>query len=313
MTDLPIHIDSTMITAFRGCPRKFYNEFVMGYRPSGLSIDLHAGACFSSAVEEVRKRVWKDGQSLDDALLYAQARFFQEWGDVEPPEWKRTAKTKDRVWEAVESYFQQYSPLTDHIRPYVKEDGGPTLEFTFAIPLDDVRFPLHPETNDPFLYCGRFDMVGEYQRRPVVVDDKTTGSSIGQRWAYQWNLRNQFLGYVWACRQRGIDTNTTVVRGIAIQMTQITHAEAIIHYSDYLINLWLNQLSYDLHRLVDCYAKNYWDYNLGDTCTSYGTCVFMDSCQSHNPDVWLQDMEIRHWNPVAKDPTNQPLDAMRTF
>ena len=64
----------------------------------------------------------------------AQARFFQEWGDVEPPEWKRTAKTKDRVWEAVESYFTQYAPKTNHIQPYITSNGRPSVEYTFAVP-----------------------------------------------------------------------------------------------------------------------------------------------------------------------------------
>ena len=40
---LPGYIDATMTTCFRSCPRKFYDEFVLGLRPPGLSIDLHAG------------------------------------------------------------------------------------------------------------------------------------------------------------------------------------------------------------------------------------------------------------------------------
>ena len=120
---LPIHIDATMRSCFVSCPQKFKLEFIHGYRLPGVSLDLHAGACFSSAVEETRKQIWLNGKSLSDALVVAEARFFQEWGDVEPPEWKRTAKTKDRVWEAVESYFTQYPPLTDHIRPYLAADG----------------------------------------------------------------------------------------------------------------------------------------------------------------------------------------------
>jgi hypothetical protein len=100
------YIDSTMITCFRSCPRKFYNEFVLGLRPPGISIDLHAGGVFASAVEEVYRQIWEQDKPLDLALMLAQAKFFTEWGDVEAPEWKRTAKTKDRMWEAVESYFQ---------------------------------------------------------------------------------------------------------------------------------------------------------------------------------------------------------------
>ncbi len=307
---LPQHIDSTMMTCFRACPQKYFREFVQGYRPPGISIDLHAGACFASAIEEVRKQVWLHGKPLGDALMLAQAKFFCEWGDVEAPEWKRTAKTKDRVWEAVESYFQRYSPLTDHVRPYKNPKGEPTLEYTFAIPLlpcsvADINdnFPAHPN-GDPFIYTGRFDMVGEYQGHPCVCDEKTTGSSIGKNWAYQWDLRSQFIGYVWACQQNGIDLDTVVVRGIAIQMTQIVHAEAIKTYSGHLIAKWHDQLRRDMWRLVRCHDDQHFDYNLGDSCTAYGQCAFLAVCQSNNPDTWLQDFVIRHWNPIDKNPAN---------
>jgi hypothetical protein len=321
---LPQIIDSTMLTCFRACPQKYFREFVQGYRPPGISIDLHAGACFAEAIEEVRRQVWLHNKPLGDALMLAQARFFCSWGDVEAPEWKRTAKTKDRVWEAVESYFQHYSPLTDHVRPYKRPDGSPTLEYTFAIPLLpcipwsdqflplDTHFPSHPN-GDPFIYTGRFDMVGEYQGHPCVCDEKTTGSSIGKNWAYQWDLRSQFIGYVWACQQNGIDLDTVVVRGIAIQMTQIVHAEAIKTYSQHLIAKWYDQLRRDMWRLVSNYNDNHFDYNLGDSCTAYGTCAFMAVCQSNNPDTWLQDFVVRHWNPLDKNPTGNDLNAGSTF
>jgi hypothetical protein len=317
-----LHIDSTMMACFRSCPQKYFREFIQGLRPPGISIDLHAGACFASAIEEVRRQVWTHNKCLGDALIIAEARFFQEWGDVEPPEWKRTAKTKDRVWEAVESYFAHYSILTDHIRPYKTASGAPTLEYTFAIPLeptsqlkDATSFPLHP-SGSPFLYCGRFDMIGEYQGQPCICDEKTTGTSIGQKWAYQWDLRSQFIGYVWACQQSGIELDTLVVRGIAIQKEQIVHAEAIKTYSNHLVAKWHEQLRQDLWRLVRCYESGYWDYNLADACTSYGQCSFMASCASANPDTWLDDFDVNFWNPIDKNPTHKPtflVESGRTF
>lgn len=300
MTQLPQHIDSTMMTCFRSCPRKFHNEFILGLRPPGISIDLHAGACFADAIEQVYRGIWEQKLSLETALLMAQARFFVEWGDVEPPEWKKTAKTKDRVWEAVESYFNTYAPLTDHVRPYFNVEGKPSFEYTFAIPLED-DFPEHPD-GGPFLYCGRFDMLGQYQDRPCVRDEKTTGSSIGRNWASQWDLRSQFMGYVWACQQSGLDLDTVIVRGIAIQMTQIVHAEAIKIYSNYLVEKWYDQLRRDMWRLIHSWDEGYFDYNLGDSCTAYGQCQFLNACASPNPENWFTEFEIRHWNPIEKNP-----------
>jgi hypothetical protein len=85
-------------------------------------------------------------------------------------------------------------------------------------------------------------------------------------------------------------------------MTQIVHAEAIKTYSGHLIAKWLEQLRRDLHRLVACHSDNYFDYNLGDTCTAYGTCSFLPVCQSNNPETWLQDFQVSHWSPLDKSP-----------
>lgn len=304
---LPAYIDSTMMSAFRSCPRKFFNEFVLGLRPSGISIDLHAGGAFAHALEVFRKEIHLNNRSIDEALLRANAAFEIYWGDFQIPEHKKTNKRPDRVWAAVESYFQQYPPRTDHIQPYFV-DGKPTFEFTFAVPLDaDIigggDWPLHPVTGEPFLYSGRFDMLGSYLDEPVVEDDKTSGTGHYANWSEKWDLRSQFIGYTWACRQLGIPVDTVVVRGVGIQMTQIAHAEAIKPYSDTLRARWLEQLRRDLWRLVGMWNEGYWDYNLGETCNSFGNCIFIQPCQSLTPDAWLKTFDERRWNPLHQDPT----------
>ena len=153
---LPPFIDSTMLTCFRSCPRKFYNEFVLGLRPPGISHDLHAGGAFAAAIEAYRRAVFGRHLPDDEAQRAALAAFLVYWGDYEVPEHKKTAKSRERMWEAVEEYISKFPPLTDHVQPYAV-DGDPTFEFTFAIPLEpavqysDIEtarangyWPLHP-------------------------------------------------------------------------------------------------------------------------------------------------------------------------
>lgn len=321
---LPQHIDSTMLTCFRSCPQKYYKEFVLGLRPPGISIDLHAGGCFATACEVIRKAFYGSHLSQADAMLKGHAAFQIAWGDFEIPEFKKTAKTRENVWLAVEEYFKHFSLATDHIQPYYIS-GVPTFEFTFAVPLEPAvnpveymdgpeeapssvllhdhafAFPLHP-SGEPFLYTGRFDMLGSYNSRPCVVDDKTSGRSISTGWSDQWNLRNQFIGYTWACRQMGIDLDTVVPRGITILKTKTDFAEAIKLYSDDLRSRWLEQLRRDLWRIRRAWDEGYFDFNFADACTAYGNCIFMDMCASPNPENWVEAFEVRRWNPLHKDP-----------
>lgn len=327
--ELPLYIDSTMRSAFVSCPQKFFREFVQGYRPKGgKSIDLHAGGCFAAATEEVYTQVHVNKRPLADALLVAQARFDAEWGDFEIPEYKKTSKTWDRVWTAVaggagpndEGYFQHYPPLTDHVQPFFDASGKPTFEYTFAIPLEPAcdpavydgktacsdstnrDFPLHP-SGSPFLYAGRLDMLGTHMGHVVWRDEKTSKNNpnTNAHWSEQWDLRSQFIGYTWALQQLGFDCEGGVVRGIGILKEKIGHAEAIKTYSQVVIDRWYEQLRRDLWRIRRAYDEGYWDFNFGEACTSFGHCMFMRVCQSATPESWLNEFEVRHWNPLHKD------------
>ena len=319
---LPTYIDATMTSCFRSCPRKFYNEFILGLRPPGISIDLHAGGAFAHAVEVVRKEFYVNGHSLVDALLRGRAAFEIYWGEFEIPEHKKTTKKPENVWRAVEDYFRAYDPLTDHIQPYMV-DGKPTLEFTFAIPLepgiggihdefDSGMWPLHPVTGNPFVYAGRIDMLGEYLGMPIVCDDKTSGTGHYGNWTEKWDLRGQFIGYTWAANVLGIPADQVAVRGVGIMATQTALAEAIKPYSDSLRERWLEQLRRDLWRIVRMWDKGYFDYNFAESCVDYSGCIFSQPCQSNDPDPWLKNMTVRRWNPTAVDPTQggDPLDPL---
>jgi hypothetical protein len=305
--DLPIYLDSTMMSTFRSCPKKFYREFVLGLRPVGLSVDLHAGGCFAAGLETFYDGYYIGGKSTESALMLAYRRFLAEWGDFESV--KDTPKSKDRVWEAIadpqEGYIATYPPSTDKVQPY-RVDGKPTMEFTFAVPLEPIGdretgFPLHPVTGEPFLYSGRFDMLGEMGNRPVVRDEKTT-KSIAHNWSSQWDLRGQFSGYCWACQKHGLPVDTVVIRGIGILKTKFHQVEAIKIYDEHNIARWHEQLRRDTWRLVDMWNTEWWDYNLAESCSSYGGCAFLDLCNSKQEELWYPNYTIRRWNPLQKNP-----------
>ena len=309
------YVDSTMMSAFRSCKRKFRNEFIYGLRPKTTSIHLHAGGAFAKALETLYDAIHNGKMTTNDALKHAFIDFKNAWGD-QHLDYIDGPKSFDNMWAAVESYIAFYPPMTDHLQPYRSDDGKATTEFSFAIPLDDPNFPRHPVSGDPFVYVGRFDMLGKlYGTTPCVKDDKTT-SAAGPSWPNQWDLRGQFLGYVWACQRCGIPLDTVVIRGVVIQKTQIRHVEAIKTYPQYLVDRWYTQLGHDLHALVRAWNSGYFDYNFGESCTSYGNCMFTSVCQSRDELTWMQEYTVRRWNPLLRaelaepnDPVNAPARA----
>jgi hypothetical protein len=310
---LPLHIDSTMISCFRSCAQKFFQEFILGRRPSATSIDLHFGAVFSRTLEHFYRQVWEQGidprTALDRCLIFFQ----NEWGDAAPTR-DSSPKTKENCWDALESYVSTYPPHSDHVQPLLVS-GRASFEFSFAIPLADPSFPRHP-SGDPFIYVGRADLLGEHKALPVIRDEKTA-SRLDSNWSDHWNLRSQFLGYCWAAQQGGIPVENVVVRGIIVKKkSPCVQVEAIKPYSKMLIARWYEQLRRDLHRLVEMWEYgsrmaalsgrqidgSSFDYNLGETCTQYGLCPYMDLCKSPNPDRWASNYVVRRWNPLERNP-----------
>lgn len=307
--DLPQYVDSTMMSAFRGCHQKFFREYGEGLRPDETSIDLHAGSVFSATLERIYREVFINGADSEMALARGYATFTTEWGDFTPRNPKHP-KTPDNMWSAVEQYIKTFPPKSDPVQPFFV-GNTPSFEFSFAIPLDFPGFPRHPVSGDPFVYVGRFDMFGRMQGKPVVRDEKTA-QQLPSNWAEKWDLRSQFLGYCWALQHNGIPCDTVVVRGVIITTTMVRLVEAIKRYPQFLIDRWFDQLRRDLTTLVQCHNEGYWDYNLGDTCTSYSHCPFMPLCTSPQPDNWLSSYNVRRWNPlnrnpVAQEPSSIPL------
>jgi len=294
----PAVFDNTMRCAFVNCPRSFFLSYIHDLKPQGENVNLHAGAAFAKGIETTRMMHYARGEPVAKATAEGARELLKHYGDFVAPD--KSAKTSDRTLGALGSYLAQYPPETDHIQPLVF-NGKPAIEFSFAHPLTDV---LHPTTGEPIIYCGRFDMLGVLNNNPssvFVVDEKTT-SQLGATWSKQWELRSQFMGYVWACQQSGIDLDTVCVRGIGILKTKFSEAEAFKTFTSLKIERWHDQLRRDLWRLRRAWDEGYFDYNFADACSSYGGCPFIDLCSSPAPERWFSHFTQRRWNPVLKNP-----------
>lgn len=290
----PAAIDSTMLTCFRSCPQKFYNEFCLRLAPMAKSPDLHAGGAFAAGIEAVRRAVYTDKLALEAALAKGIEALTRYWGDYTPPE--KHAKTYTNMSNALFDYFEKYIPERDHVQPVMNGDI-PQVECRFAHPM-----PVnHPVTKEPLFFAGRFDMLGLMAGQQYVVDEKTTkGFQIN--WSRQWALRSQFLGYTWAAREQGLPVEGAIIRGIAILKSEFRHLEAIIPIPQWQLDRWYFQTVRDMQRMVDCWESGFFDFNYGESCSSYGGCQFEILCTAQQPELWYGDFTERNWDPLARDP-----------
>lgn len=287
---LPLAIDSSMLSAFRACPRKFYYNYVLHKVPSGESVHLIAGGAIAAALNASREAQFKSETKLphDELIAPGVSAFIKHWGDYEAPE--NHAKSFVNTLEAFDSYMREFHPFDDPVQPL----NTNAAEFSFAIPLNP-NLP-HP-SGDSFIFCGRFDLLGRFGDIPIVLDEKTTGA-FGTYWLQSWDLRGQFIGYVWACRQMGYPVSDAMVRGIAIQKTQTQFMPCPIRYSDHIILRWEQELYLTLQRMIWCWTHDEWSYNFADSCSSYGGCPYKDVCLAKNQDAFISMLKDHTWSPI---------------
>ena len=292
----PRVFDATQVRDFRSCPHKFFLARILGLSPVSPSIHLHAGGVFAKGQEIYRKTFYSETsdnpRDANHALCRATVAMINEWGEEDY--WLDHAKSLPNIILALEESFNEYPPAADVVTPHMV-NGEPGVEFNFVLPIPDL---FHPETLEPILYTGRFDMLAEYQGMLYVEDDKTA-TSLGASWLKQWDLRSQFTGYCWGAQSYGKPVVGAIIRGTAILKTKFTFMQAVQARSQWEIDRWLEQTRRDILRAIQLWEEGYWDYNLDNACNEYGGCTFKSLCTKEHPERWIEpDFEVNFWDPL---------------
>ncbi len=292
--DFPEVINSSLLSAFRSCPRKAELEFVQHWRPKNLSVHLHAGGAYAAGLEAARKAYYLDGKGLGESEEEGLRALLLAYGDYECPE--DSAKSLNRMAGAMEFYLERYPLDSDIAVPVTLSDGLKGIEFSFVEPLP----VLHPVTGQPLLFSGRMDMLVEYAGSVFLLDDKTT-SSLGASWPKQFDMRSQFTAYTWLANCAGYPVNGALVRGVSILKTRYDTMQALTYRPKWMVDRWLTQTIRDLERMKGMWEAGYYDYNLDESCNSYGACQFKQVCLSLDPEPWLRGSFER----VKRDPVTR--------
>ena len=295
----PAVIDSSMLSTWRTCRRKALFEYLEHWKPKQRSVHLHAGGAFARGLEVARESFHVNGLSERDAIASGLQALVTAYGSFECP--ADSAKSLERMMGAFEYYFSEYPLPTDTAKPAALPGGKRGIEFSFASPLD----AQHPETGDPLIYCGRFDMIVDYAGAQYGEDDKTT-SSLGASWSKQWDLRSQFTAYTWGARTMGIRLDGFLVRGVSILKTKYDTQQAITYRPQWMVDQWYEKVLQEIGEMQQAWETGVWAPNYDEGCNAYGGCPFRRVCLAEpaRMDAWLvQDFTKRKWDPITRTET----------
>lgn len=308
----PRVIDATMRSDWLKCPHAFFRRHVQGLSKPSVNVHLHFGGVVARGLE-VARRTYYDTADTSDALHNACEAAIHAWGDFEPkdnPSRSEANKTLSSALATLQAYFREWPLDEDPIQIHT-HNGAPCIEFSGALPIPGSR---HPDTGEPILYAGRFDLIGDYQHSQWGLDDKTTSiDPNSDSWRNQWKLRSQFTGYTWLSREYGMHLKGFIVRGMGVQKADIKLGWALAPRPPWMIDAWLAQLSYDVSRMCEQYHDLQYNARLSPphafpqsfdhACADFGGCSFLDLCSSEHPDNWLDSYEARRWDPLTRTET----------
>lgn len=327
--------DSTSIGLAQTCLRKYQYKLIEGWSSPNLSVHLRFGAHYATALEHYYKHVAL-GMTEEDALVEVVREaledtwdrpdcetcggmgqllihpegvpFSQSLADMETCEicagcgkqgvgtgeaWNsmHNLKTRETLIRSIVWYFDHFKD--DPAPVHILADGKPAVEHSFAIPVDN-----------GITFTGHIDRLVDYAGHPYVMDQKTSGSTIGPYFFHQFNPNVQMSMYTFA----GQVSLGVPVKGVIIDAAQIAvgftrfERNFTMRTEDQLEE-WYDTSMYWIEQAQKAARENFFPMNTS-SCGNYGGCEFRDIC-AKSPSVRKQFLEgnfVRNdpWDPSAR-------------
>lgn len=273
--------DSTSISSFITCPRKYYYSMLQGWTSQNKSVHLIFGGHYASALEHFHK-FRAEGISYADSLrAVVKELLVNTWdhdhhengdpilGSGTPQDWLHNTKTRDTLLRSVVWYLETFKD--DPMQTVILSDGRAAVEYSFSI-----------ELSDDYLYCGHIDRLVTYgdNQDIYVQDQKTTGATITPRFFEGYSPDYQMTGYTWA----GQIIFNMPVKGVIIDAAQImvgftAFARQPVTRSEKQLGEFREEVLHYIGVAKQCHEASYYPMNR-TACGNYGGCEFRRICSA---------------------------------
>lgn len=285
--------DATSLELAQTCLRKYYYSMIRGISPKESSVHLLFGGIYAEALQHFYLYRF-EGKSIDEALsAVIREALINSW-DFEqnhPKVFDDAKKTRASLIRTIVWYVEQFAIETeDGLQTYRLQSGKPAVELSFTL-----------EFSDDILYCGHLDRVVTMGDHLYIMDQKTTGGTVGTYYFNQYNPHNQMSGYSWA----GHTILHSPVRGVIIDAAQIAinftrFERGITTRTKDQIDEWRESAAETIERARRASELQKWPMN-ASACGNYGGCPFRLLC-SRSPQVRenfiKSDYKQHVWDPL---------------
>lgn len=292
--------DATSIELAQVCLRKYYYSMIRCITPKDTSVHLVFGGIYASALETFYK-LRAQGKTIDDALIDVVHKAMIDSWDFElsaPKVFDHPAKTRRNLIRTIVWYIEQFAEETEHgLKTYHLETGEPAVELSFTL-----------DVGTDVIFRGHLDRVVEMGNLKYVMDQKTTGGTVGTYFFNQFNPSNQMSLYSWAGRA----ILDAPISGVIIDAAQIAvnftrFERGITTRTKAQLDEWYNSAMHTIHMAQDvsmvdgAEEAEKWPMNAA-SCGNYGGCPFRNLCAASGS---VRDRLIRsdytdhNWDPLV--------------
>jgi len=288
--------DSTSLSSFVTCPRKYYLSMLQGWTAEQKSVHLIFGGHYATALEHFHKhRAF--GIDYNDAVrLVVQEVMINTWdheteevsedetisglaqtrtslrkipGTGRAQDWLHSSKTRDTLIRSIVWYLEHFKD--DPMQTVILSDGRAAVEYSFSIDL-----------SDEYVYCGHIDRLVTYgdNNDIYVQDQKTTSAQITPRFFEGYSPDYQMTGYTWA----GQIIFSMPVKGVIIDAAYIavgftSFGRQPVTRSEKQLEEFRAEALYYIGKAKECHESGYYPMNR-TACGNYGGCEFKRICSA---------------------------------
>lgn len=299
--------DSTSLSLLKTCPRLYQYTMIEGWASRDESIHLRFGIEYHHALETY-DRLMVNGTDPEAALRLVVRDLHARTSDWRPDSASKAGRYKNpaSLLGLVVDYVDRFR--NDPTPTYIKADGSPAVELSFRFELEFGPGTSGPSGTyaQPYLLCGHLDRVVTMADSLMIMDRKTTTTTLGPYYFAQYEPNNQMTLYTLA----GRIVLDAPIRGVIIDAAQIKLEQpndfqrSFTYRTDDQLTEWLGDLR-SLLTVAEAYATTgHWPMN--DTaCDKFGGCRFRGIC-SKSPSVrdrflaadFTKLPEDERWNPL---------------
>jgi len=180
-------------------------------------------------------------------------------------------KTRETLIRSIVWYVDQFEE--DNFETVTLANGKPAVELTFTLDLDN-----------GLVLVGKLDRLVKYGDDIYVMDQKTTRSTITQRYFEGWSPDTQMSAYTFA----GQALYKLPVKGVILDAAQIAvgftrFERGFVFRSKAQLEEWYESSLYHINAAREATASNRFPMNRS-SCSHFGGCEFRHIC-SRSPEV----------------------------